>query len=189
MWNWHRAEKECGIKSGQTNHMKNHTILWTHLDWTMFNQGSMLLWMYRAMNEKLASEHAYDAWWYKWYQRFGIGGWSAVKAYSQFLRKNIFAIRMLYFWKFLGSRTSEIMFRIANLTTCKFKKTNTKIHCYINTEYDEVPVRPHIWYYHWKALDISVSKSMFQSDHCTNSAIQKHKYTNTQIKQRTGYKT
>ena len=40
--------------------MKNHTILWTHLDWTMFNQGSMLLWMYRAMNEKLASEHAYD---------------------------------------------------------------------------------------------------------------------------------
>ena len=178
MWKWNIADKECGIKSGQTNHMKNHTILWTHLDWTMFNQGSMLLWMYRAMNEKLASEHAYDAWWCKWYQQFGIGGWSAVKAYSQFLRKNIFAIRMLYFWKNYGSRMSEIMFQIANLTTCKFKKTNTKVHCYINTEYDEVPVRPHICYIIEKPL---ISGSPKACSQVIIAQIQQYKNTNIRI--------
>ena len=186
MWKWKRADKECGIKSGQTNHMKNHTILWTHLDWTMFNQGSMLLWMYRAMNEKLASEHAYDAWWYKWYQRFGIGGWSAVKAYGQFLHKVIFAIRLLYFWKALGSRMSEIMLRIVKHANSKNKYTNTLLHKY--WVWWSACKTPHMLYY-WKALDIRVSKSMFPNDHCTNAAIQKHKYTNTQIKQRTGCKT
>ena len=54
--------KKCGIKSGQTNHMKNHTILWTHLDWTMFNQRSMLLWMHRAMNESQFSAFRLHIW-------------------------------------------------------------------------------------------------------------------------------
>ena len=55
--------------------------------------------LYRAMNEKLASEHAYNAWWYKWYQRFGIGSRSAVKAYGQFLHKIIFAFPKVLFLK------------------------------------------------------------------------------------------
>ena len=96
---------------------------------------------------------------------------------------------MLYFWK--NSWLKDIRNYVPN---CKFNNMQIQKNKYKNTLLHKYWVwwsackTPHMLYY-WQALDIRVSKSMFSSDHCTNTAIQKHKYTNTQINQRTGYKT
>ena len=36
--------------------------------------------------------------------------------------------------------------RVSNMQIQKYKYTNTQIHKYTNTAYDEVPERPNMWY-------------------------------------------
>ena len=62
--------------------------------------------------------------------------------------------------------------------THKYKNTNTQIHKYTNTAYDEVPVRPNMWYIFEKRIVQGYQKLY---SHVPNAQIQKYKYTNTQI--------
>ena len=62
--------------------------------------------------------------------------------------------------------------------TQKYTNTNTQIHKYTNTAYDEVPERPNMWYIFEKRIVQGYQKSY---SHVSNAQIQKYKYTNTQI--------
>ena len=62
--------------------------------------------------------------------------------------------------------------------TRKYTNTNTEIHKYTNTAYDEVPERPNMWYFFEKRFFQGYKKLY---SHVPNAQIQKYKYTNTQI--------
>ena len=57
--------------------------------------------------------------------------------------------------------------------THKYKNTNTQIHKYTNTAYDEVPERPNMWYIFEKRIVQGYQKSY---SHVSNAQIQKYKY-------------
>ena len=62
--------------------------------------------------------------------------------------------------------------------TRKYTNTNTEIHKYTNTAYDEIPERPNMWYIFEKRIVQGFQKLYF---HVPNAPLQKYKYTNTQI--------
>merc|ERR1711989_71585 len=72
------------------------------------------------------------------------------------------------------------------IPTCrahKYKNTNSQIHKYTNTAYEEVPERPNMWYIFEKRIVQGYQKLY---SNVPNAQIQKykykiHKYTNTQI--------
>ena len=66
--------------------------------------------------------------------------------------------------------------------TQKYTNTNTQIHKYTNTAYDEVPEGPNMWYIFEKRIVQGYQKSY---SHVSNAQIQKYKYTNTQIQHMT----
>ena len=68
--------------------------------------------------------------------------------------------------------------------TCKYKNTNTQIHKYTNTAYDEVLERPSMWHIFEKRIVQGYQKLYF---HVSNTHIQKFKYTNTQIQHMTKF--
>ena len=71
----------------------------------------------------------------------------------------------------------------SNMQMCqthKFKNTNTHIHKYTNTAYDEVPERPNMWHICEKRI-VQGHQKLYS--HESNTQIQKFKYTNTQIQQ------
>ena len=65
--------------------------------------------------------------------------------------------------------------------THKYKNTNSQIHKYTNTAYEEVPERPNMWYIFEKRIVQGYQRLYF---HVPNAQRQKynykiHKYTNT----------
>ena len=58
----------------------------------------------------------------------------------------------------------------------KYTNTNSQIHKYTNTAYEEVPERPNMWYIFEKRIIQGYQKLYF---HVSNTHIQKYKYTNT----------
>ena len=64
-----------------------------------------------------------------------------------------------------------------DITKCLILKyTNTEIHKYTNTAYDEVPERPNMWYIFEKR---NVQGYQKWYSHVSNVQIHKYKYTNT----------
>merc|ERR1712208_277274 len=68
--------------------------------------------------------------------------------------------------------------------THKVKNTNSQIHKYTNTAYDEVLEGPNMWYIFEKRIVQGYQKLY---SHVPNAQIQKYKYTNTQIQHITKY--
>ena len=67
----------------------------------------------------------------------------------------------------------DIKNHIPMCRTHKYKNTNTQIHKYTNTAYDEVPVRPNMWYIFEKRIVQGYQKLY---SHVPNAETKKYKY-------------
>ena len=69
----------------------------------------------------------------------------------------------------------------------KYKYTNTQIHKYTNTAYNEVPERPNMWYIFEKRIVQGIKNDipMCQKRKYKNTNTQIHKHTNRQIQHMT----